>query len=411
MTMFRQLKSKLLRFVLFSISIILLGVFALIFVVTYSSQLEANKTKLQTIANSPRGYVTEYRNGMTGPMHGQIGKLQINDSVSFTVLVQNNMIKKVYSFVDLEETSMINAINQSKNLSNYNTVIVENEHWMVLKSKTSNTMTTQYAFLNVTESVKSTQNLLYTLVASFVVSLVAVYFASKMFAKKAITPVEQAYEKQKRFIADVSHELKTPLSVIKANLEIIDDESSETQKKWIKTVSFETDRMNQLINQMLRLAQSEKQEVLTLDTINISALVKEVLLSFEAVAFEKDLTIVSTIDESVFHKSHTETLRQILFILLDNAIKYSPAHQQIDIVLTKNDKTMEVKICNTNQSLQPSDLEHLFDRFYRKDDARERNDSYGLGLSIAKSLIIQLNGELSVSLTNNNRICFKINLF
>lgn len=82
MTMFRQLKSKLLRFVLFSILIILLGVFALIFVVTYSSQLEANKTKLQTIANSPRGYVTEYRNGMTEPMHGQIGKLQINDSVS-----------------------------------------------------------------------------------------------------------------------------------------------------------------------------------------------------------------------------------------------------------------------------------------------------------------------------------------
>lgn len=139
--------------------------------------------------------------------------------------------------------------------------------------------------------------------------------------------MEQVYEKQKCFIADVSHELKTPLSVIKANLEIIDDESSETQKKWIKTVSFETDRMNQLINQMLCLAQSEKQEVLTLDTINIRALVKEVLLSFEAVAFEKDLTIVSTIDEPVFHKSHTETLRQILFILLDNAIKYSPTHQ------------------------------------------------------------------------------------
>lgn len=79
--------------------------------------------------------------------------------------------------------------------------------------------------------------------------------------------------------------------------------------------------------------------------------------------------------------------------------------------MTKNDKNMEVKICNTNQSLQTSDLKHLFDRFYRKDDARERNDSYGLGLSIAKSLINHLNGELSVSLTNNNRICFKINLF
>lgn len=79
------------------------------------------------------------------------------------------MIKKVYSFVDLEETSMINAINQSKNLSYYNTVIVYHEHWMMLKSKTSNTMTTQYSFLNVTEFVKSTQNLLSTLVASFAV--------------------------------------------------------------------------------------------------------------------------------------------------------------------------------------------------------------------------------------------------
>lgn len=408
--MFKQLQNKLLRFILFSISIILIGVFTLIFVVSYSSQLENNKEKIQSIASSPRGYVTEYRNGKGGPMHhGQVGQFQINDSVSFIVLVQNNAVEKVFSFVELKEDSITSAIEQSEDLSNYDIVTVDNEKWMVLKSQSSNNLATQYTFLNVSDSVRSTQNLLYTLVGSLLISLLAVYFASKVFTKKAITPIESAYVKQKRFIGDVSHELKTPLSVIKANMDIIDDDSIESQKKWIRTVSIETDRMNQLINQMLKLAQSEKQESLEVETINISSIVKETILLFEAIAFEKEISISSRIDEPIYHKSHAETLRQSLVILLDNAIKYSPSHQSIDITLAKNDKKIEFKISNVNQRLQQNDLEFLFDRFYRKDEARERNDSYGLGLSIAKSLIEQLNGELSVELIEN-KICFTIKL-
>lgn len=409
--MFKQLQNKLLRFILFSISIILISVFTFIFVVSYSSQLENNKEKLQSIANSPKGYVTEYRNGKGGPMRGQVGRLQINDSVSFIVLVQNNAIEKVFSFVDLEEASIISAIHQSKDLSNYDVVTVDNEKWMVYKSQVSNSLTTQYSFLNVSDSVQSTRNLFYTLLGSLMVSLVAIFVASKVFAKKAVKPIESAYEKQKRFIGDVSHELKTPLSVIKANMDIINDESSNSQKKWIQTVTLETDRMNQLINQMLRLAQSENQEPLSFDTINVSSIVKEVILLFEAVAFEKKIEISSTIDEKIYHKSHAETLKQSLMILIDNAIKYSPSHQKVEVLLLKRDKYIEFQSININETLQKKDLDYLFDRFYRKDEARERNDSYGLGLSIAKNLVEQLNGELSVDFIDTNKICFKIKLF
>ncbi len=216
------------------------------------------------------------------------------------------------------------------------------------------------------------------------------------------------YTNDNKFIGVMTPEDTT--TFIKANMDIIDDDSIESQKKWIRTVSIETDRMNQLINQMLKLAQSEKQESLEVETINISSIVKETILLFEAIAFEKEISISSRIDEPIYHKSHAETLRQSLVILLDNAIKYSPFNQRVDISLIQNDKRIEFKISNVNQRLQQNDLEFLFDRFYRKDEARERNDSYGLGLSIAKSLIEQLNSELSVELIEN-KICFTIKLF
>lgn len=243
------------------------------------------------------------------------------------------------------------------------------------------------------------------------VSLLLFLYISKRLADIAIEPVEEAWNQQKQFIADASHDLKTPLTVILANNNILashKDSSVESQMKWIESTTEEATRMSDLINKMLELAKSEAtQEELKFGEVNLSETVENSILQFEVVAFEKNITIESGIQPNIIVKTHLSTFSKVLEILFDNAIKYSDDNGKISVALYQSSKKVYFTINNKGEYIKPDEIQHVFERFYRTNKEREVG-GHGLGLSLAKKKCDMIGCKLSVESSKEEGTTFTI---
>lgn len=238
------------------------------------------------------------------------------------------------------------------------------------------------------------------------ISIIWLYVISILIANKAIKPVEEAYNSQKRFIADASHELKTPLAVVKTNIELLNANKEDTiqnQKKWIDYISFQTDRMSKLVNNLLYLAKADNNEELGIKTdFNISDVVMNQLLSFEAVLYENNLKLKCDVEENIKFNGNKEDISQLVGIFMDNAIKHSYKNSEIYAVLSEQKHKISLSVTNKGETIPIEDIDKIFERFYRVDKSRTREKGgYGLGLSIAKSIVDKCNGKIKVRSENN----------
>ena len=244
-----------------------------------------------------------------------------------------------------------------------------------------------------------------------IVSLLLFLYISNRLADIAIAPVEDAWNQQKQFLADASHDLKTPLTVILANTNIISshkEETIESQMKWIESTSEEANRMSDLVNKMLELAKNESsQEELKMSEVNLSETVENSILQFEVVAFERNISIESGIQPNIIVKTHAPTFSKILEILFDNAIKYSDENGMISIALYQSSKKIFFSINNKGEYIKPDELPHVFERFYRTNKEREVG-GHGLGLSIAKKKCDILGAKITVDSNEQNGTTFTI---
>jgi len=233
---------------------------------------------------------------------------------------------------------------------------------------------------------------------SICLATIIVFFAiSERLAHYAVKPVKNAWDSQKQFVEDASHDLKTPLTVILANNDILlshKNESIRNQQKWVDSTTEEALKMKSLVTQMLDLAKSENSHSLTLDTVNLSEITEGEILQIEPIAFEKKITICPSIKNDVLLSTNKEAYRRIVCTLLDNAIKYSRELEKIRISLVE-DKRRAYLYVNSPTHIDENVLVHIFERFYRGDPARS-DGGYGLGLAIAKNLAISLHGDLKV---------------
>lgn len=243
------------------------------------------------------------------------------------------------------------------------------------------------------ENIKQIQLLC---IGIFTISLLLFFILSYFFSLWAMKPIEKAWDSQTRFVADASHELKTPLTVILANLSLLGDMPNENMQKWLNNTKIEADRMQTLVANLLFLAKFENKDIaLILSKENVSEIVYERLFSFEAIAFEKGVSIITDIQDNLYSLIDRSKLVQVLSILFDNAIKYAGENGQISIHLYKKNHKNIFRISNTGTLLTEDELSRIFDRFYRVDKSRSRKEGgYGLGLSIAKELVLSLKGNL-----------------
>ncbi len=236
-------------------------------------------------------------------------------------------------------------------------------------------------------------------------------------ARRSISPVDEAIKTQQQFIADASHELKTPLTVILANLDIISDHPDQTVKeseKWLENTKSEAERMSKLVKEMLFLARSDAAMDMKYNfrLISFSDVVNEVVLATEALAFERNITLESDLDESSRVVGDSERLKQVVMILLENATKYVDENGTIKVRLTSTPRRTEVlTITNTGTPIPASKAEHIFDRFFRVEDSRSRDQGgYGLGLSIAQNIVKKHNGEVALDYSDENGTRFSVRL-
>lgn len=250
---------------------------------------------------------------------------------------------------------------------------------------------TRIAFASGNYLLQGTGKLVFNLTVASVIALVAFFVASLFFARRATAPVKQAWEEQQRFIADASHELKTPLTVIMANNSIIasmPDSRVSEQQQWLESSQIEAEQMQSLINDMLYLARVEHHDdALLASVVDMSEIVAHSVLQFESVAFEQGVTITYDAPEKIWVKGDSSSLNRLVATLVDNACKYAGSEGVVTVSLEATQKVCRFTVHNTGSYIAAEDLPRLFDRFYRADKARTSGaGGFGLGLSIAQGI-------------------------
>ena len=223
------------------------------------------------------------------------------------------------------------------------------------------------------------------------IGCMAVFFVISFFlAGWALRPVSRAWAQQQQFVADASHELKTPLTVILANQKILLSHPGElvaAQRKWVDSTEAEAEHMRRLVDDLLFLAQSDSGKMpLELADIDCSELCYSILLQFEPVAYERKVTLDSQIHPGLLVRADHTALRQLIHILLDNACKYAGEGGRVFLRLDRQQNITRLSVRNSGQPIPAENLAHIFERFYRSDKARTQGGGFGLGLAIAKSI-------------------------
>lgn len=261
----------------------------------------------------------------------------------------------------------------------------------------------------------SHQNTLWALVQISIlvglVSLVVFLGICILLAKWAVSPVKAAWQKQKQFISDASHELKTPLTVIMSNTELLQNTPStdSAHDRYCENILTMSQQMRNLVEGMLTLAQADNGKVQTLfQPLDFSDLVSRTTLPFEPLLYEKNCLLRCEIAPGIHISGSAQHLQQVVEILLDNAGKYA-IPGIIRLTLTRQGRNALLSVSNPGAPIPPEDRKRIFQRFYRTDQARERNGSFGLGLAIAQSIVTDHGGKIWVE-SNDSGNCFFVQL-
>lgn len=338
----------------------------------------------------------------------KIKRLINNISLPFLIRYINIFLDSDYKIKKYRLKKLINVpeseINEIKNMVLINKKDVgwyHNYRYRIGKCKDG--------FLIIALEASDTKNSIFSILTITIIISVAAFFIVFIFiiffSRRAILPVANSYEKQKQFITDASHELKTPLTVILANTEIMRITYGDSE--WCDGIKRQAGLMHSLINQMIQMSKlDEGKQQFAFSSFNICEALCDTALSFSFLADQKKLKLNVETGPDFFINADEAAIRQVFTILMDNAVKYCDENGQINIfakIITKgfgHEKIM-ISIRNTFFNVQEVDTEKIFERFYREDKARIQNNSYGLGLSIARSIISSHKGTMQAKKLQN----------
>ena len=248
-----------------------------------------------------------------------------------------------------------------------------------------------------------------TLAVVEVAALAVFLVISLFFSRWALCPVASAWTQQRRFVADASHDLKTPLTVILANTSIAlehPERSVASQSQWLESTQHEAEAMQGLVGDLLTLAARP-----ALEEVDLSDVIEGEVLQFESVAFERGVKLGSQVEPGIKLRGNEQRLRRLAGTLIDNACKYVDDGGAVDVALSRAGKQAKLEVRNTGAPISPEDLPHVFDRFYRADKARTGGaGGHGLGLAIARAIAEEHGGTLTVASTQAEGTAFTATL-
>lgn len=287
------------------------------------------------------------------------------------------------------------------------------ENYFMCNSKQLETCT-MIAVLDRTEYRALLLNTGLQIALLYCLSVALVALLAFISSARLLYPVAESLKKQRDLVANASHELKTPLTVISTNLSVIKCEPSATVEenaKWIESIDAQIERMQELIQNMLELSKMEHAQI-PMEVLDFSMLTQGACLTFEPVCFEKNVNLMTDIPSGIRVKGEKSSLERLIVILLDNAIKYCSDQGKVGLKLSADQKKARLSVMNTGEAITKEEAEHVFDRFYRTDGARKNEDrrSFGLGLSIAAATVKAHGGTISCHGVENKGTIFTVTL-
>lgn len=403
----KKLKKQIFLLVFLILTVITTSVFAAYNVQLYNQQKNSVERSLNQTARVGFGGF-DFMINMPDEKPERVddfGKIKFLDSTVYTVVLNtDNSVDSIISHSNKDaDESEIAAVSESIINSGYT-------------EKVGNLLFTRYSFkfvdgsyITIVDNSATNEflrdNIMYSLILYLLLEMLFLLISRKI-TQWIAQPVAESFEKQKQFIADASHELKTPLAVIMASSDAL--ESNPTEKKWLDNIKTESDRMNKLITDLLDLAKSEAvDDKSQFAPANLSKIVEKSVLTFEGVMFEKGVLLSDDIQEGIEFNVNEFKIQQLLSILLDNAIKHSETGKTVTVTL-KKEKNIVLTVTNEGEGIPKGEEEKIFERFYRADDSRNRAENrYGLGLAIAKNICQSHNAQISAK-SENGKTTFTV---
>lgn len=397
--MIKKLRIKFVAINMSIVTILLCVILGLVFYFTSANLEQESLRMMQSIA--------------TQPFHlGVPGEMGENVRLPFFTLRLNprgELVEAGGGYYDLSDSDLLDDLIQDVLASPKSFGVLSKYNLRYYRVETP--VNPCVVFADISSERATLQNLLQTCFLIGGIGFLFFLWGSILLSKWAVRPVEQAWKQQQQFVAAASHELKTPLTVIMTNAELLQsaEYSEEKQKGFLQGIVTMSGQMRNLIEQMLELVRTDNaQAKCVFRDVDLSKLADYAAMTFEPVLFEKGLKLFTQVDEKIHVSGDESQLRQLVDILLDNAGKYSNENGSVWVTLHKKGKEHCVlQVINEGPSLSKEELVQIFQRFYRADPARSRNGSFGLGLSIAESIVKQHQGKIWAE-SQNGRNCFSV---
>lgn len=384
--MIKNLKSRIFLLVMISLSAIIVGSIMAFGVWNYRNTIDSATSMMDRFV----GRIDIKRNNEERPSNINIDP-EVEVDGLYYILIENS---KIINNLDTNYSNEISTYALRVSNKKAESGIIGKYVYKLRKVKDNSCMVIMLENTNV---IRRARMILIIALISSGMSLVLIYVISKKISNVIVKPVEENLQRQKQFVSDASHELKTPLAVIEANADVLENEIGTN--KWLGYIQNETESMNKLVNQLLLLAKMEDIESENdYEKLNVSNEVKMIVSMFESMAYEKQIKMIGNIQEDIFMTGNKQDLEHILSTLIDNAIKHTESEKKIMIELEKEKSNILLRIKNEGQPIPEEEREKIFERFYRIDKSRNRNEKrYGLGLAIAKSIVEKYKGKIEVT--------------
>jgi signal transduction histidine kinase len=421
--MFKKLRNSIMMFNVLVVSLVMLAAFAVIYLVTHGNIERENGQRLQAVSSmffSPNRTLPAGLRPPDGVLDSNTEittaseRFSVEYGVSFVLFVKDGQLANVNSQLDLDDNVYIEAFQKAGDLQNGQVTLADRK-WIFAVVEMpqiagrfpdipDGVSYSRIVFLDITNGSNILRTLMITLTSVGLGVLIVLFWVSYRFAVRAVLPIEGNYNRQKQFIADASHEFRTPLAVISANVDAVTasgEASVNSQKEWFDYIRAELKRTGKLVDDLLYLAKSENIRREDNLPFNLSLACETVCASMEAVLYDGGKSLKTDIAENITIVADSEKISGVLYILLDNAGKYTPKDGKIAITLKREGDKAILQVMNSGNGIAAADLPRIFDRFYRTDASRStETGGSGLGLSIAKTIIENSGGTITAESAN-----------
>ena len=345
------------------------------------------------------------RNGFFFDKKGRLSAETPFDTRFFTVTIQDGSVTAV-------NTGRIAAVDEATAESMALTLYEKgktgglSDHFRYRADETDGAV--RYLFVDCSRELNTFYSFLTASLLVSVLGLGLVFLLVLFFSKKALSPVEESLQKQKRFITDASHELKTPMAVISAANEVIEIENGESE--WTQSITKQIGRLTSLTEKLVMLTRMDEETYRpAIADFDLSAAVRETVESFEAVAQIRHRTLVTEIADGVTCSGDEAGIRQVVSLLTDNALKYSNENGTIRVSLKKSGKNAVLTMENTVDAIEKGDKSVFFERFYRADASRNsKTGGHGIGLSVAEAIVRAHKGKITANAPDDRHVVFTV---